>query len=122
MSFRVAILLTLLVGSFFRGENGFGGHFEMIFPSDVEVVRKGESKSREVHAFPADSYLLSCAKSATSRMQLVDAEGEHRTVYIGGNAGRIGRRFIPDSLQKMRAWSPQRYCINWVLIRNRYSR
>jgi adenosylhomocysteine nucleosidase len=62
------------------------GHFEMIFPSDVEVVRKGESKSREVHAFPADSYLLSCAKSATNRMQLVDAEGEHRAVYIGGNA------------------------------------
>ncbi len=62
------------------------GHFEMIFPSDVEVVRKGEAKSREVHAFPADPYLLDCAKSAANRVHLVDTKGEHRTVYVGGIA------------------------------------
>src|SRR3984893_13137310 len=45
------------------------GHFDMIFPSDVEVVRKGETKSREVHAFPADRHLLRCAESAASRVQ-----------------------------------------------------
>jgi adenosylhomocysteine nucleosidase len=62
------------------------GHFDMIFPSDVEVVRKGETKSREVHAFPADRYLLRCAESAASRVQLVDAKGEQRSVYVGGDA------------------------------------
>ncbi len=62
------------------------GHFEMIFPSDVEVVRKGETRSREVHAFPADPYLLGCAKSAAKRVQLLDAKGNHRTVYVGGTA------------------------------------
>jgi adenosylhomocysteine nucleosidase len=62
------------------------GHFEMIFPSDVEVVRKGETKSREVHAFPADRFLLSCAKSALNRVQLVDARGDRRSIYVGGNA------------------------------------
>jgi adenosylhomocysteine nucleosidase len=62
------------------------GHFEMIFPNDVQVVRKGDAKIRQVHAFPADRYLLGCAKSAANRVRLVDAEGEPRSVYIGGNA------------------------------------
>jgi len=62
------------------------GHFEMIFPNDVQVVRKGDAKLRQVHAFPADHYLLSCAESAANRVRLVDAEGEPRSVYIGGNA------------------------------------
>jgi adenosylhomocysteine nucleosidase len=62
------------------------GHFDMIFPTDVEVVRKGESKSREVHAFPADRYLLRCAESAASRVQLSDVKGEQRSVYVGGDA------------------------------------
>jgi adenosylhomocysteine nucleosidase len=62
------------------------GHFEMIFPSDVEVVRKGETRSREVHAFPADPFLLSCAKSAAKRVQLLDAKGAPRTIYVGGTA------------------------------------
>jgi adenosylhomocysteine nucleosidase len=62
------------------------GHFEMIFPSDVAVVRKGQSKSHAVHAFPADRYLLSCAEGATKRVQLVGAKGEHRVVFVGGNA------------------------------------
>jgi adenosylhomocysteine nucleosidase len=62
------------------------GHFEMIFPDDVRVVRKGDAKSRQVHAFPADRYLLGCAESAANRVRLVDAKGEHRSVYIGGNA------------------------------------
>ena len=61
-------------------------HFEMIFPADVRVVRKGDAKSRQVHAFPADRYLLGCAESAANRVRLVDAKGEHRSVYIGGNA------------------------------------
>ena len=58
----------------------------MIFPADVRVVRKGDAKSRQVHAFPADRYLLGCAESAANRVRLVDAKGEHRSVYIGGNA------------------------------------
>ncbi|HEY4783116.1 MAG TPA: SDR family NAD(P)-dependent oxidoreductase [Chthoniobacterales bacterium] len=62
------------------------GHFEMIFPNDVQVVRKGDAKIRQVHAFPADRYLLGCAESAANRVRLVDAEGEPRSVYIGGNA------------------------------------
>jgi adenosylhomocysteine nucleosidase len=62
------------------------GHFEMIFPSDVEVVRKGENKSRQVHAFPADHYLLGCAKSVANRVQLVDSGGGRCKVYVGGNA------------------------------------
>src|SRR5258708_40051927 len=62
------------------------GHFEMIFPDDVRVVRKGDTSSRPVHAFPADRYLLGCAESAANRVRLVDAKGEHRAVYIGGNA------------------------------------
>ena len=62
------------------------GHFEMIFPNDVQVVRKGDAKLRQVHAFPADRYLLSCAESAASRVRLVDTKGEPRSVYIGGNA------------------------------------
>ena len=62
------------------------GHFDMIFPSDVEVVRKGETKSHEVHAFPADRYLLSCTQKAVSSVRLVDPEGKRCTVYIGGNA------------------------------------
>jgi adenosylhomocysteine nucleosidase len=62
------------------------GHFDMIFPSDVEVVRKGETKSRQVHAFPADRYLLRCAESAVSRVQLIDVKGEQRSVYVGGDA------------------------------------
>jgi adenosylhomocysteine nucleosidase len=62
------------------------GHFEMIFPNDVQVVRKGDAKLRQVHAFPADRYLLSCAESAANRVRLVDTKGEPRSVYIGGNA------------------------------------
>jgi adenosylhomocysteine nucleosidase len=62
------------------------GHFEMIFPNDVQVVRKGDAKLRQVHAFPADHYLLSCAESAANRVRLVDTKGEPRSVYIGGNA------------------------------------
>ena len=62
------------------------GHFEMIFPNDVQVVRKGDAKLRQVHAFPADRYLLSCAESAANRVRLVDTQGEPRSVYIGGNA------------------------------------
>jgi len=62
------------------------GHFEMIFPDDVRVVRKGDARSRQVHAFPADRYLLGFAESAANRVRLVDAKGEHRAVYIGGNA------------------------------------
>ena len=62
------------------------GHFEMIFPNDVQVVRKGNAKLRQVHAFPADHYLLSCAESAANRVRLVDTKGEPRSVYIGGNA------------------------------------
>jgi adenosylhomocysteine nucleosidase len=62
------------------------GHFEMIFPNDVQVVRKGDAKLRQVHAFPADHYLLSCAESAANRVRLVDTKGEPRSVYIGGSA------------------------------------
>src|SRR6266436_3504017 len=62
------------------------GHFEMIFPNDVQVVRKGDAKLRQVHAFPANRYLLSCAESAANRVRLVDTKGEPRSVYIGGNA------------------------------------
>ncbi len=62
------------------------GHFEMIFPNDVQVVRKGDAKLRQVHAFPADHYLLRCAESAANRVRLVDTKGEPRSVYIGGNA------------------------------------
>jgi adenosylhomocysteine nucleosidase len=62
------------------------GHFEMIFPDDVPVVRKGDAKSRQVHAFPADRYLLGCAESAANHVRLVGAKGELRSVYIGGNA------------------------------------
>ena len=62
------------------------GHFEMIFPNDVQVVRKGDAKLRQVHAFPADRYLLSCAECAANRVRLVDTKGEPRSVYIGGNA------------------------------------
>ena len=62
------------------------GHFDMIFPSDVEVVRKGETKTHEVHAFPADRFLLSCAESAANRVQLADVKGEQHSVYVGGNA------------------------------------
>jgi adenosylhomocysteine nucleosidase len=62
------------------------GHFEMIFPNDVQVVRKGDAKIRQVHAFPADRYLLGCAESAANRVRLVDTKGEPRSVYIGGNA------------------------------------
>jgi adenosylhomocysteine nucleosidase len=62
------------------------GHFEMIFPNDVQVVRKGDAKLRQVHAFPADRYLLSCAESVANRVRLVDTKGEPRSVYIGGNA------------------------------------
>jgi len=62
------------------------GHFEMIFPNDVQVVRKGDAKLRQVHAFPADHYLLSCAECAANRVRLVDTKGEPRSVYIGGNA------------------------------------
>ena len=62
------------------------GHFEMIFPNDVQVVRKGDAKLRQVHAFPADHHLLSCAESAANRVRLVDTKGEPRSVYIGGNA------------------------------------
>ena len=62
------------------------GHFEMIFPNDVQVVRKGDAKLRQVHAFPADRYLLDCTESAANRVRLVDTKGEPRSVYIGGNA------------------------------------
>jgi adenosylhomocysteine nucleosidase len=62
------------------------GHFEMIFPSDVAVVRKGEPKSREVHAFPADPYLLGCARSVAGRIELAGNGKEHCTVYVGGAA------------------------------------
>jgi adenosylhomocysteine nucleosidase len=62
------------------------GHFEMIFPNDVKVVRKGDAESRPVHAFPADQYLLGCAESAANQLRLVDSEGEPRAVYVGGNA------------------------------------
>ena len=61
------------------------GHFDMIFPSDVEVVRKDETKSREVHA---DRYLLRCAESAAHHVQLAAVKGEQRSVYVGGNAGQ----------------------------------
>ena len=64
------------------------GHFDMIFPSDVEVVRKDETKSREVHAFPADRYLLRCAESAAHHVQLAAVKGEQRSVYVSGNAGQ----------------------------------
>ena len=57
---------SCILPEFYRAKYG---HFEMIFPSDVAVVRKGENKSREVHAFPADHYLLGCAKSVANRVQ-----------------------------------------------------
>src|SRR6201984_1815528 len=62
------------------------GHFEMIFPNDVQGGRKGDAKLRQVHAFPADRYLLDCTESAANRVRLVDTKGEPRSVYIGGNA------------------------------------
>ncbi|MGA8476424.1 MAG: hypothetical protein WB696_00540 [Chthoniobacterales bacterium] len=90
-----AFLLGLFfIGSFWtqRGSSaeferiGIVSAFEMIFPDDVRVVRKGDARSRQVHAFPADRHLLGFAESAANRVRLVDAKGEHRAVYIGGNA------------------------------------
>src|SRR3981189_94302 len=63
------------------------GHFDMIFPSDVEVVRKDETKSHEVHAFPADRYLLRCAESAAHHVQLAAVKGEQRSGYVGCKPG-----------------------------------
>jgi adenosylhomocysteine nucleosidase len=62
------------------------GHFDMIFPSDVEVARKGDTRRRQVHAFPADPYLLRCARNVALQVQLTGTAQGRCAIYVGGNA------------------------------------
>ena len=70
-------------------------NFGNIFPDDVWVVRKGERKPQQVHAFAVDSDLLDLAQVTAPKVSIRRPDGSKAKVVIGGT-GMSGPIFLDD--------------------------
>jgi adenosylhomocysteine nucleosidase len=70
-------------------------NFGNIFPDDVWVVRKGETKPHQVHAFAVDPNLLGVARVTAPKVSIRRADGSKAKVVIGGT-GMSGPIFLDD--------------------------
>ena len=70
-------------------------NFGNIFPDDVWVVRKGETKPHQVHAFAVDPNLLDTARVTAPKVSIRRADGSKAKVVIGGT-GMSGPIFLDD--------------------------
>jgi adenosylhomocysteine nucleosidase len=62
------------------------GHFGMIFPDDVDVVREGMAKPKRRHTFPADPVLLDAASRAAQGLSLQGGRARPARVVVGDRA------------------------------------
>jgi adenosylhomocysteine nucleosidase len=70
-------------------------NFGNIFPDDVWVVRKGETKAHQVHTFAADPNLLDAARVTAPKVSIRRADGSKAKIVIGGT-GMSGPIFLDD--------------------------
>jgi adenosylhomocysteine nucleosidase len=70
-------------------------NFGNIFPDDVWVVRKGEPRPRQVHAFSADPALLAAARKTGPKASILRSDGTKANVVVGGT-GMSGPIFLDD--------------------------
>jgi adenosylhomocysteine nucleosidase len=70
-------------------------NFGNIFPDDVWVVRKGETKPHQVHAFAVDPNLLGVARVTAPKVSIRRVDGSKAKVVIGGT-GMSGPIFLDD--------------------------
>jgi adenosylhomocysteine nucleosidase len=71
-------------------------NFGNIFPDDVWVVRKGETRPRQAHAFAADPNLLDVARIIGPTVSIHRADGSKARILVGG-IGMSGPIFLDDS-------------------------
>jgi adenosylhomocysteine nucleosidase len=82
-------------------ERGGYENFGMMFPSDVSVIREGESGFRKMPAFPADPGLLAAARRAVAKVPPMRKAGRVVDVSVGG-MGVAGPVFMDNA--KYREW------------------
>jgi adenosylhomocysteine nucleosidase len=70
-------------------------NFGNIFPDDVWVVRKGETKPHQVHAFAVDLDLLDVARVTAPKVSIRLPDGNKGKVVFGGT-GLSGPIFLDD--------------------------
>jgi adenosylhomocysteine nucleosidase len=70
-------------------------NFANIFSDDVWVVRKGETKPHQVHAFAVDLTLLDVARVTAPKVSIRHPDGNKGKVVIGGT-GMSGPIFLDD--------------------------